>query len=33
VLRDIQAIHGADRLTQLHRFDDQAEAAASLALS
>jgi conjugative relaxase-like TrwC/TraI family protein len=32
VLRDIRAVHGADRLTQLHRFDDQAEAAASLAL-
>jgi hypothetical protein len=32
VLRDIQAVHGADRLTELHRFSDQAEAAASLAL-
>jgi hypothetical protein len=32
ILRDIQAVHGADRLTELHRFDDQAEAAASLAL-
>jgi len=32
VLRDIQASHGAVRLTQLHRFHDPAEAAASLAL-
>jgi conjugative relaxase-like TrwC/TraI family protein len=32
VLRDIQAVHGADRLTELHRFQDPAEAAASLAL-
>jgi AAA domain/TrwC relaxase len=32
VLRDIQAVHGADRLTELHRFKDPAEAAASLAL-
>jgi AAA domain len=32
ILRDIQAVHGADRLTELHRFDDRAEAAASLAL-
>jgi hypothetical protein len=32
ILRDIQAVHGADRLTELHRFDDQAETAASLAL-
>jgi hypothetical protein len=32
VLRDIQTVHGADRLTELHRFDDPAEAAASLAL-
>jgi conjugative relaxase-like TrwC/TraI family protein len=32
VLRDIQASHGADRLTELHRFQDPAEAAASLAL-
>jgi hypothetical protein len=32
VLRDIQASHGAVRLTELHRFDDPAEAAASLAL-
>ena len=32
VLRDIQAVHGADRLTELHRFDDPAEAAATLAL-
>jgi conjugative relaxase-like TrwC/TraI family protein len=32
VLRDIQAVHGADRLTELHRFVDPAEAAASLAL-
>ena len=32
VLRDIQAMHGADRLTELHRFQDPAEAAASLAL-
>jgi ATP-dependent exoDNAse (exonuclease V) alpha subunit len=31
-LRDIQTIHGADRLTELHRFQDPAEAAASLAL-
>ena len=32
VLRDIQASHGALRLTELHRFDDPAEAAATLAL-
>jgi ATP-dependent exoDNAse (exonuclease V) alpha subunit len=32
VLRDLQAVHGADRLTELHRFDDQAGAAASLVL-
>ena len=32
VLRDIEAVHGADRLAQLHRFLDPAEAAASLAL-
>jgi conjugative relaxase-like TrwC/TraI family protein len=32
VLRDIQATHGVDRLTQLHRFQDPAEAGASLAL-
>jgi limonene-1,2-epoxide hydrolase len=32
VLRDIQASHGAARLTELHRFADPAEAAASLAL-
>jgi conjugative relaxase-like TrwC/TraI family protein len=32
VLRDIQTVHGADRLTELHRFKDPAEAAASLAL-
>jgi conjugative relaxase-like TrwC/TraI family protein len=32
VLRDIQQIHGALRLTELHRFTDPAEAAASLAL-
>jgi conjugative relaxase-like TrwC/TraI family protein len=32
VLRDIQASHGAVRLTELHRFRDPAEAAASLAL-
>jgi ATP-dependent exoDNAse (exonuclease V) alpha subunit len=32
VLRDIQHIHGALRLTELHRFTDLAEAAASLAL-
>ena len=32
VLRDIQTVHGADRLTELHRFQDPAEAAASLAL-
>ncbi len=32
VLRDIQASHGAVRLTELHRFHDRAEAAASLAL-
>ena len=32
VLRDIQASHGAVRLTELHRFHDPAEAAASLAL-
>ena len=32
VLRDIQASHGALRLTELHRFTDPAEAAATLAL-
>jgi hypothetical protein len=32
VLRDIQQRHGALRLTELHRFTDPAEAAASLAL-
>jgi hypothetical protein len=32
VLRDIQASHGAVRLTKLHRFTDPAEAAATLAL-
>jgi conjugative relaxase-like TrwC/TraI family protein len=32
VLRDIENSHGAVRLTELHRFDDPAEAAASLAL-
>jgi hypothetical protein len=32
VLRDIQQSHGALRLTELHRFSDPAEAAASLAL-
>jgi hypothetical protein len=32
VLRDIQTVHGADRLTEVHRFKDPAEAAASLAL-
>jgi conjugative relaxase-like TrwC/TraI family protein len=32
VLRDIQTVHGADRLTELHRFIDPAEAAATLAL-
>ena len=32
VLRDIDTIHGAVRLTELHRFTDPAEAAASLAL-
>ena len=32
VLRDIQAGHGAVRLTELHRFHDSAEAGASLAL-
>ena len=32
VLRDIQQSHGALRLTELHRFGDPAEAAASLAL-
>jgi conjugative relaxase-like TrwC/TraI family protein len=32
VLRDIQASHGAVRLTELHRFTDSAEAAATLAL-
>jgi hypothetical protein len=32
VLRDIQHIHGAFRLTELHRFTDPAEAAATLAL-
>jgi ATP-dependent exoDNAse (exonuclease V) alpha subunit len=32
VLRDIKHTHGALRLTELHRFTDPAEAAASLAL-
>jgi ATP-dependent exoDNAse (exonuclease V) alpha subunit len=32
LLRDIQTVHGAHRLTELHRFIDPAEAAASLAL-
>ena len=32
VLRDITQIHGALRLTELHRFTDPAEAAASLTL-
>jgi AAA domain len=32
VLRDIESIHGAIRLTELHRFTDPAEAAATLAL-
>ena len=32
VLRDIQASHGVVRLTELHRFTDPAEAAATLAL-
>jgi ATP-dependent exoDNAse (exonuclease V) alpha subunit len=32
VLRDIESIHGGDRLTELHRFTDPAEAAATLAL-
>ena len=32
VLRDIQASHGAVRLSELHRFTDRAEAAATLAL-
>ena len=32
VLRDIKNIHGALHLTELHRFTDPAEAAASLAL-
>ncbi len=32
VLRDIEASHGAVRLSELHRFNDPAEAAASLAL-
>jgi hypothetical protein len=32
VLRDIQASHGAVRLSELHRFSDPAEAAATLAL-
>ncbi len=32
VLRDIQASHGVLRLTELHRFADPAEAAATLAL-
>jgi conjugative relaxase-like TrwC/TraI family protein len=32
VLRDIQASHGAVRLSELHRFADPAEAAATLAL-
>ena len=32
VLRDIQASHGALRLSELHRFTDPAEAAATLAV-
>jgi AAA domain len=32
VLRDIEASHGAARLSELHRFTDPAEAAATLAL-
>ena len=32
MLRDIKHTHGALRLTELHRFTDPAEAAASLAL-
>jgi hypothetical protein len=32
VLREIESSHGAVRLTELHRFEDPAEAAASLAL-
>jgi AAA domain len=32
VLRDVQASHGALRLTELHRFTDSAEAAATLAV-
>ena len=32
VLRDIESIHGVVRLTELHRFGDPAEAAATLAL-
>ena len=32
VLRDIDAIHGVVRLTELHRFHDPAEGAATLAL-
>jgi hypothetical protein len=32
VLRDIESIHGVVRLTELHRFTDPAEAAATLAL-
>jgi ATP-dependent exoDNAse (exonuclease V) alpha subunit len=32
VLRDIEIAHGAVRLTELHRFTDPAEAAATLAL-
>jgi limonene-1,2-epoxide hydrolase len=32
VLRDIESSHGAVRLTELHRFTDPAEAAATLAL-
>ena len=32
VLRDIETSHGAVRLTELHRFTDPAEAAATLAL-
>jgi hypothetical protein len=32
VLRDIEASHGAARLSELHRFTDSAEAAATLAL-
>ena len=32
ILRDIKHTHGALQLTELHRFTDPAEAAASLAL-